>query len=123
MRVPDARFGEEVCVRIQLKPGGGATDEGSHVFCRSQIAHYKTAHYIRLVDEFSMTITGKVKSSPCVTQTVDSFWFLEFKYEIIGLADGNVFRAILLALGQCGRQRPDSLGPILGVAGIRIDLG
>jgi fatty-acyl-CoA synthase len=59
--VPDARFGEEVCAWIQLKPGATATEEDILAFCRGQIAHYKIPRYIRFVDEFPMTITGKVQ--------------------------------------------------------------
>jgi fatty-acyl-CoA synthase len=59
--VPDARLGEEVCAWIQLKPGATATEEDILAFCRGQIAHYKIPRYVRFVDEFPMTITGKVQ--------------------------------------------------------------
>jgi fatty-acyl-CoA synthase len=59
--VPDAKFGEEVCAWIQLKPGTSATEGEFREFCQNQIAHYKIPRYIRFVTEFPMTITGKVQ--------------------------------------------------------------
>ena len=59
--VPDARFGEEVCAWIMLKPGQALDEEGVKKFCQGQIAHYKVPRYVRFVDEFPMTVTGKVQ--------------------------------------------------------------
>lgn len=59
--VPDARYGEEVCAWIVLKPGQTATEDDIRAFCRDQIAHYKIPRYIRFVDEMPMTVTGKVQ--------------------------------------------------------------
>jgi fatty-acyl-CoA synthase len=59
--VPDERFGEEVCAWVQLKSGTAATEEEVREFCRGRIAHYKIPRYIRFVEEFPMTITGKVQ--------------------------------------------------------------
>ncbi|MCX8133994.1 MAG: AMP-binding protein [Roseococcus sp.] len=59
--VPDARYGEEICAWIRLKPGESATAEEIQAFCRDQIAHYKVPRYIRFVEEFPMTVTGKVQ--------------------------------------------------------------
>jgi fatty-acyl-CoA synthase len=59
--VPDKRFGEEICAWIQLKAGTTATEEEVREFCRGQIAHYKIPRYVRFVNEFPMTITGKVQ--------------------------------------------------------------
>ena len=59
--VPDARYGEEVCAWIVLKPGQTATEDDIRAFCRDQIAHYKITRYIRFVDEMPMTVTGKVQ--------------------------------------------------------------
>jgi fatty-acyl-CoA synthase len=59
--VPDQRFGEELCAWIQLRPGESADDEEIRDFCRGQIAHYKIPRYIRFVDAFPMTVTGKVQ--------------------------------------------------------------
>lgn len=59
--VPDAKYGEEVCAWIVLKPGQDATEDEIRDFCRDQIAHYKIPRYIRFVTEMPMTITGKVQ--------------------------------------------------------------
>jgi fatty-acyl-CoA synthase len=59
--VPDARYGEEVCAWIVLKPGESATEDEIRDFCRDQIAHYKVPRYVRFVDELPMTVTGKAQ--------------------------------------------------------------
>ncbi|WP_066736563.1 AMP-binding protein [Cupriavidus sp. D384] len=59
--VPDAKYGEEVCAWIVLKPGQTATEDDIRAFCRDQIAHYKIPRYIRFVEEMPMTVTGKVQ--------------------------------------------------------------
>lgn len=59
--VPDAKYGEEVCAWIVLKPGQTATENDIRDFCRDQIAHYKVPRYIRFVQEMPMTVTGKVQ--------------------------------------------------------------
>ena len=59
--VPDKKFVEELSVWIILKPGETATEDDIREFCDGQIAHYKIPRYIRFVDAFPMTITGKVQ--------------------------------------------------------------
>ena len=59
--VPDDRYGEELCAWIQLAPGEVADAEEIRSFCRDQIAHYKVPRYIRFVDGFPTTVTGKVQ--------------------------------------------------------------
>ncbi len=59
--VPDDRMGEELCAWIRLKPGESATAEDILAFCRGQIAHYKIPRHVRFVEEFPMTVTGKVQ--------------------------------------------------------------
>jgi fatty-acyl-CoA synthase len=59
--VPDPKYGEELCAWIRLKPGERAAPEEIQAFCRGQIAHYKIPRYIRFVDAFPMTVTGKVQ--------------------------------------------------------------
>jgi len=59
--VPDAKYGEELCAWVKLKPGASATTEEIQTFCKGQIAHYKIPRYVRFVDGFPMTITGKVQ--------------------------------------------------------------
>ncbi|MBD3646420.1 MAG: AMP-binding protein, partial [Pseudomonadales bacterium] len=61
--VPDPKFGEEIIAWVALKPASkGEVDESQiRDFCRGKIAHYKVPRYIRFVDEFPMTVTGKVQ--------------------------------------------------------------
>ena len=59
--VPDKRLGEHVLAWIRLKPGSAATNDEIRDFCRGQIAHFKIPRYIRFVDSFPMTVTGKVQ--------------------------------------------------------------
>ena len=59
--VPDKRLGEQVLAWIRLKPGLTASNDEIRDFCRGQIAHFKIPRYIRFVDSFPMTVTGKVQ--------------------------------------------------------------
>src|SRR5690242_5836407 len=59
--VPDAKYGEELCAWVRLKPGERAAPEEIQAFCRGQIAHYKIPRYVRFVEAFPMTVTGKVQ--------------------------------------------------------------
>jgi fatty-acyl-CoA synthase len=59
--VPDERYGEELCAWIRLRAGETLTAEEVREFCRDQIAHYKVPRHIRFVDEFPMTVTGKIQ--------------------------------------------------------------
>jgi fatty-acyl-CoA synthase len=59
--VPDAKYGEAVCACIRLRDGMSATEEEIRGFCRDQIAHYKVPRYVRFVDSFPLTISGKVQ--------------------------------------------------------------
>jgi fatty-acyl-CoA synthase len=59
--VEDPRMGEEVCAWIQLKKGRTLTDEQIREFCKGQISHFKIPRYVRFVDEFPMTVTGKIR--------------------------------------------------------------
>ncbi|HZB93394.1 MAG TPA: AMP-binding protein, partial [Stellaceae bacterium] len=59
--LPDPKYGEELCAWIKLKPGESATAEDIQGFCKGQIAHYKIPRYIKFVDAFPMTVTGKVQ--------------------------------------------------------------
>jgi fatty-acyl-CoA synthase len=59
--VPDAKYGEEVCAWIVVRPGERMTEDEVREYCRGQIAHYKVPRYIRFVDDMPMTVTGKVQ--------------------------------------------------------------
>jgi len=59
--VPDAKYGEELCAWVKLRPGETLTVEEMREFCAGKIAHYKIPRYLRFTGEFPMTITGKVQ--------------------------------------------------------------
>jgi fatty-acyl-CoA synthase len=60
--VPDARYGEELMAWIRLRPGAPPLDaEAVRAFCSGRLAHYKIPRYVHLVDEFPMTVTGKIR--------------------------------------------------------------
>jgi len=59
--VPDPKFGEELCAWIKLRAGESATEDDIAAFCRGQIAHYKAPRYVRFVESFPMTVTGKIQ--------------------------------------------------------------
>src|SRR4029078_5369445 len=59
--VPDLKYGEEVMAWIRLKEGQATTPEAIRDFCRGKIAHYKIPRYVKFVDEFPMTVTGKIQ--------------------------------------------------------------
>ena len=59
--VPDDYYGEEVMAWAQLRAGERAGPEAIRDYCRGRIAHYKVPRYIELVDEYPMTVTGKLQ--------------------------------------------------------------
>jgi fatty-acyl-CoA synthase len=60
--VPDARYGEELCAWVRLRPGAPElTAEALRDYAAGKLAHYKIPRYVHLVDEFPMTVTGKVR--------------------------------------------------------------
>lgn len=59
--LPHSRLGETVLAWIRLKPGETADDEEIRGFCRARLAHFKVPEYVRFVDAFPMTLSGKVQ--------------------------------------------------------------
>ena len=59
--VPDDKYGEELCAWIKLVEGESAREDEVRDFCRDRIAHHKIPRYIRFVDAYPMTITGKIQ--------------------------------------------------------------
>ena len=59
--IPDERYGEELCAWIKLAEGEAALADEITGFCEGQVAHQKVPRYIRFVDEFPMTVTGKIQ--------------------------------------------------------------
>jgi fatty-acyl-CoA synthase len=60
--VPDVRYGEELCAWVTLRPGAAElTAEAVREFATGKLAHYKIPRYVLVVEEFPMTVTGKVR--------------------------------------------------------------
>jgi fatty-acyl-CoA synthase len=77
--VPDAKYGEELCAWIKLKSGVAATPVEIQEFCKDQIAHYKIPRYIKFVDAFPMTVTGKVQKFIMREQMIEELGLAEQK--------------------------------------------
>src|SRR5580658_2199949 len=76
--VPDAKYGEELMAWVRLRPGAqDLTAESLREFCGGQLAHYKIPRYVHIVDEFPMTVTGKVRKVEMRERSV----------ELLGLGD------------------------------------
>jgi fatty-acyl-CoA synthase len=59
--LPDVKLGETVCAWIRLKADMALTEAELRDFCRKRIAHFKVPQYIRFVEAFPMTVTGKIQ--------------------------------------------------------------
>jgi fatty-acyl-CoA synthase len=59
--VPDERYGEELMAWIIPRPGTSLSQEAVREFCQGKIARYKIPRYVKFVDSFPMTVTGKVQ--------------------------------------------------------------
>ena len=61
--VPDVKYGEEIMAWVQLAEGQQATEDDIKDFCKGKIAHFKIPRYISFVNDFPMTVTGKVRKA------------------------------------------------------------
>jgi fatty-acyl-CoA synthase len=60
--VPDEKYGEEICAWVRMKPGRDPLDaDAVRAFATGKLAHFKIPRYVRVVDEFPMTVTGKIR--------------------------------------------------------------
>ncbi len=59
--IPDEKYGEQVCAWVQLKNGSQLDADTLRAFCKSKITHFKIPRYIEFVNEFPMTVTGKIQ--------------------------------------------------------------
>jgi fatty-acyl-CoA synthase len=69
--IPDQRFGEQVAVWIRLREGQQCSEDEIRDYCRERIAYFKVPYYIRFVDEFPMTVTGKIQKFVMQDQVVE----------------------------------------------------
>jgi fatty-acyl-CoA synthase len=81
--VPDLRYGEELMAWVRLRPDAAElTAEALREFCAGRLAHYKIPRYVQVVDEFPMTVTGKVRKVEMRERAV----------ELLGLGDAAAVR-------------------------------
>jgi fatty-acyl-CoA synthase len=59
--VPDKKFGEQVMAAVKLKDGVSCSEEEVTAFCKGRIANYKIPKYVKFVDEYPMTASGKIQ--------------------------------------------------------------
>ncbi|WP_021595344.1 AMP-binding protein [Actinomadura welshii] len=81
--VPDEKYGEELMAWVRLREGvPGLTAGELRAFCEGKLAHYKIPRYVHVVDEFPMTVTGKIRKVQMRAEAVD----------ILGLEDAAATR-------------------------------
>ncbi|OLF17731.1 AMP-binding protein [Actinophytocola xanthii] len=81
--VPDERYGEELMVWLRMREGAEPlTAEAVREFCQGRLAHFKIPRYVHVVDEFPMTVTGKVRKVEMRAAAV----------ELLGLGDAATTR-------------------------------
>ncbi|MEX2112892.1 MAG: AMP-binding protein, partial [Pirellulales bacterium] len=59
--VPDPKYGEELCAWVKLKAGCTCSEQELRDFCRAELARYKVPRYVKFVDSFPQTVTGKIQ--------------------------------------------------------------
>jgi fatty-acyl-CoA synthase len=69
--IPDERFGEEIMAWIVPRTGASVDEDAIRAFCRGSIAHYKVPRYVRVVEAFPMTVTGKVQKFRMREQAIE----------------------------------------------------
>jgi len=69
--VPDPKYGEELCAWIRLRDGATADEEAIRDFCRARVAHFKVPRHVLFVEEFPMTVTGKVQKFKMREATIE----------------------------------------------------
>src|SRR5581483_4616177 len=75
--VPDQKYGEEIMAWVRTREGASLTRDDVAAFCAGKIAHYKVPRYVHVVDDFPMTVTGKVQK----------YLMREASIELLGLED------------------------------------
>ena len=70
--VPDEKYGEELMVWLRLRDGAEPLDAaGVRAFCTDRLAHYKIPRYVLVVEEFPMTVTGKIRKVEMRERSID----------------------------------------------------
>ncbi len=71
--VPDKKYVEELCAWIKLKSGCQCTEDEIRTFCREHLAHYKVPRYVKFVDSFPQTVTGKIQKFKIRELMIDEY--------------------------------------------------
>jgi fatty-acyl-CoA synthase len=69
--VPDDKYGEELCAWVRLNEGASCTEDELQGFCKASLAHFKVPRYFVFVDEFPMTVTGKIQKFKMREETIE----------------------------------------------------
>jgi fatty-acyl-CoA synthase len=75
--VPDPKYVEELCAWIKLKSGATLTADEVRAYCRGRLAHYKVPRYVKFVDAFPQTVTGKIQKFKIREQTIEELGLRE----------------------------------------------
>jgi fatty-acyl-CoA synthase len=81
--VPDERYGEEIAAFVVERTPGTIDAEVVREFCHGKIAHYKIPRYVMLVEEFPMTVTGKIQKFKLRDQAIE---WLDLQHAIVNTA-------------------------------------
>lgn len=76
--VPDAKYGEELCAWVQLHPNHTLTCEEVKSFCNGKLAHYKIPRYLKCVDSFPQTVSGKIQKFKIREQMCEELGLVEY---------------------------------------------
>ncbi|MFJ7357060.1 AMP-binding protein [Phyllobacterium sp. NPDC097923] len=77
--IPDSKYGECLCAWIKVRPGAGLSEQEVLQFCKSRIAHYKVPAHIRFVEDYPMTVTGKIQKFIMRQAMIDELGLMEAK--------------------------------------------
>jgi fatty-acyl-CoA synthase len=69
--VPDERYGEAIMAWVQMRDGATLDEDELREWCGKSIAHFKVPRYVKFVDEFPMTVTGKVQKFKMRDQAIE----------------------------------------------------
>lgn len=75
--VPDDKYGEALCAWVKLREGHELDADGLRAHCQDQIAHFKIPYYIKFVDAFPLTVTGKVQKFVMRAQMIEDLGLRE----------------------------------------------
>lgn len=69
--LPDAKYGEELCAWVRLKPNATVEQQAVRDYCKASLAHYKVPKYVVVVEEFPQTVSGKIQKFKIREQMID----------------------------------------------------